>query len=376
MIYIVVLSIISFSLFSYYAYIKLSYPFWSLQPVPKTAPFCCSSTEIINKKTLQVEKYLKLVDVYTYDVTDCRDQIMNYFYNFFQRYALFSLFDYIPEGFEMKESLTCFSFPAYISTFLAMPLQESMSAIASIPVFISIFDRTTLSHAIKYLALDEAYKKEENLKYLLQTHMYNVREKCKNIYTFLYRKRNGVNIVMPLCAVTDTYYNKNALKGIIHFKNEDPNIKVVCITDATFVMFSAFLKDELANYELVVHTEKKHFLHMILNDIYKVFVIIEDDVIHGCFIFSVLDDKLYLHASIKIINNEKIFFNSFITAIRRLNREYTFHKIIVNNTSSNHFLNTAFHLVYVPIMKKEIFHYILHNYSYKYIPPENAFILY
>uniref|UniRef100_A0A6C0JHC1 Glycylpeptide N-tetradecanoyltransferase n=1 Tax=viral metagenome TaxID=1070528 RepID=A0A6C0JHC1_9ZZZZ len=376
MIYIVVLSIITFSYFSYYAYIKLSYPFWSLQPVPSSIPFCCSTKEIIDEKTLQVEKYIKLLDVYTYDISNCDNQKLNYFFNFFQRHSLFSLFDYNPEGKEMKTSLTGYSFPVYMSTFLAMPLLESMSAIASVPVFVSVFDRTTLSHAVKYLALDKGYKKEENLKYLLQTHMFNVREKCKNIYTFLYRKRNGVNIVTPLCVVTDTHYTNNALNGIIHFKNEDPTIKLISITEESFILFSSFLKDSLDNYSLVVHAEKKHLLHMISNDIYKVFVITENNVIHGCFIFSVLDEKLYLHASIKIIDNEKIFFNCFITAIRRLNRKYTFSKIIINNTTSNDFLNIALRIVYVPLIKKETFHYILHNYSYKYISPENAFILY
>jgi hypothetical protein len=222
-----------------------------------------------------------------------------------------------------------------------------------------------------YLCIDKKYKNSEILEELFQTHIYFQRYKNKKIKILLLKRREKIPGVVAL-----TTYNiyKFEMKNVSRANLPHASMQLIEIAKNNIRLLTNFIYNQKNKLDCFILPDLANLLNLINNNTYKIYGIVEKDILLCCYFFRVNSieniENIELFASICDCNN-KLFITGFIMLLTKnkislISIENISHNnIIINNLS---FLNI------IPKSIRSISYY-LYNYIQKPIFPEKIFII-
>lgn len=340
--------VLLFSLFFIFAYIKIKYPFWNIQPVYHTYDYwrmCYSSPFIIYKHRPIKTKFCDFDHIKTFDYLECSREQQEELLNIFQCYYIPSekiIHDITAEN--LGAILTCAGHQSFIS--LYMPSTTPIAAITS--RFANMYIRDlNANHTnfpiyfIDYLCVHREHDATKISRKLLQTHEYNQRIKNPSVAVSLIKKEVDLfeGIVPLVTFQTSTFFIRNH-----PFPALPPHFQVVRITTSNIDLLHDFMHSAVdipALFDLGVMGDIGSLISMIKTDLLYAFCLQRGEHIYAYYFIK--DAKMQvetdgtaatshtLQSVCSIINtkDERLFYLGFLHSLHKIVQIHKKYKMII-----------------------------------------------
>ena len=283
-----------------YAYIKLKFGFWSIQPVfhiydisymIKPPGVIVDSLPKMNKYTnfnkietisyselteTQVQRFVNLIKVNYLKNNDNIyspriDNISPYFYGLNDK-SLISFYNEDNHIIDTKNGNLITD-------------KKTVGVITSRPIEIVINQETKLrAYYVDYLCVDIFNRKKGIAQQLIQTHHYNQRHINKNIVVSLFKREDELTGIVPLC-VYSTY--GFPVKTWSKPENLSGEYSLVEITPQNSHFLFNFIETIKNNYDILIKTDLSNIIELIkTKNIYIYTIIVDDEIICAYFLES------------------------------------------------------------------------------------------
>lgn len=383
--YLLILTVISYLIFK--IYIRIKYPFWSIQPVVHKYSLFSKinmNSYIIDNEPPKMNKYCNLLSIKTttYDDTSLVDkQLMINFLN--TNYLRSKNVNYIPSLESFNSQFSNHSMPSYLSVYKQPKLiinyenkkyinsDEIIGLITSRPVYVTIYNSKINVNYIDYMCIHELYRKKGIAEQLIQTHNFNQCANNKKINISLFKHEDMNTCIKPIVE-----YYTYAYKKIKVFKLT-PHFKVALITPQSFDILYHFIKQNKTKFDFTVMSHTSNIIELIKNKVLFIYILKNDDTICGCYFFrnafTNYHDKpsFELFSSISNCSNT-LFYYGFTNAYYLIASTLKTKTILIENISNNVIIVNS---ILDPIYFKSDTALFFYNYSSKGVSNEKAFVL-
>jgi len=286
-IFIAFLLIITFS----YAYIRIKYGFWVVQPVFHVYDFwyMFALPGIIQHELPRENKYtnFKNIETITYkELTDIKLQRFLHFIN--SNYLQNKDNVYCPKIENLRPYFTGHNDTSFVSFYTEKELitdlkkgtmvdeQRVIGAMTSRPIhiFINKGDKDSFFDAyyVDYLCVDKNYRKKGIAPQIIQTHNYNQRHLNKKISVCLFKREEELTGIVPLC-VYSTY-------GFSMKKWHKPHelhamYKLLEINEQNYHFLVDFMKANTYQFDILINTEHSNIIELIKTKNIFIYVLME-----------------------------------------------------------------------------------------------------
>ena len=400
------------SILFYFAFIKIKYPFWNLQPVFHTYDLCryfYTIPFVIHRFGPLKTKFVNYSLVKTYNYSEITELQKRTFIHLIQSYQTpdDSLLRMVSNN-SMDMTFEGNNEPSWVSLYsewscdildvssnnsslsdtssIKLKYNDPTGCITSRPYHFNIGDNKLNVYYLDYICVDKNVKDTKKIyRTLLQTHEYNQRIRCPHIpVSFIKTVDIPVNGVVPILQYTSYTYPMNNFVimpltnhiSCVHIYKENKNI----LTD--------FIEDEINMGSWDIHAiPSLGSIHSLVNSkIYYVFCLQRHNEILGYYFFKdgfLHDDSTSSDTFICIGSkatqglSKEIFFLGFIHSMKLLFEiKQSYKRLIVEGLSHNMYLIEPLNRVlgYGKVFNSQIYMY---NYSFPYrqINPVNSFLL-
>ena len=290
-----ILFIIILIIFIVYAYIRVKFGFWALQPVFHVYDigYYFYKPGIVEQELPQKNKYVNFKNIETNLFTKLsKNQVkkvvdfirLHYLKNkdnifapkeenivpYFRGHNDKSFFTFYNEDillYDLKKGTT-------------IPETKIISVITSRPLHVVINNCNNPNtvfdvYYVDYLCVDKLYRKKGIAPQMIQTHHYNQSHLNKNICVSLFKREEELTGIVPLC-VYSTYgfsVNKWTKPHVLH-----PSYKLLEITKHNFHFLHDFIKNNSNNFDILITNEITNIIELIQTKNIFVYVILDNNI--------------------------------------------------------------------------------------------------
>ena len=366
-------------------YIKIKYKFWAHQPMfhNYNLYYKYFKRGIINYELPKINKYYNFYNVIVDDYQNINDNTIKEIINLLQNES----HPFNPKN-NHKENNNIYS--KFSSYFIGCNNKSFVSIYYKKK---SLFDKTekgmlysimttralniTLNNLkifkiyyIDYLCISNDYKNDDIINELFQTHEYIQRHKNKDIKSTLFKSTKKIPGIIALTKYNIYNFDFNNI-----LKQQLPcgSMQLIEITKQNIQLIISLIYSQKNRIECFIIPDLTNLLNLINNDIYKIYGIIQHDILISCYFFRNNNTVNYTIECYSSISNcyYKTFFIGFCMAIEKLKAKH----VIIESISDNYIIiNYIFSLNIKPMLTKSVFFYF-YNYIIKPISSDKMFIL-
>lgn len=383
-------------LISIFVYIKLSFPFWNIQPVYHSYDFWrrLYMYPFIIHPTFRITHTNKFHDLQNVEIipfVDATNENKQTFINLLQCFLLpseNSIFVFNYENLETYFGGHMFS--SFISFYKEEYNKTDIACISSRSgeLFVKISNENCIPIPIYYIDFlcikrDLDYKKISRI--LLQTHIYkqqilqhieNIQNKCSQtiiMISIFRREKELLNGIIPLILFKTIFYKISNFNQItIPFPE---HVLLINITPTNLDIFIDFLEEckNSKRFSVFLRTDISNLIGMIKSGLLYVYCLKYFDIIYGVYVFrdtrSNYDDFgsiLQLVVSINNCSSQELFINGFFHSMNEIVKKMPVYQIIMIDEISD---NSIILRTYEQIYKQKIVEYLSAYYLYNMIVP-------
>jgi len=379
-----------------YAYIRIKYGFWVIQPVFHIYDFkyMINPPGIIDDYLPEKNKYTNFKNIDTTIYAEL---------NQIQKQRLVSLIqsNYLRKGentfmpslkniepyFIGHNDKSFVSFYTEPNTLIDLKkgttVRDStlIGLMTSRPLYISINNGDNAAkfkaYYVDYLCVDKQYRKKGIAPQLIQTHHYNQRHINKNIVVSLFKREDELTGIVPLC-VYDTY--GFSVKTWTKPPELSAEYKLVEVNPQNFHILYDFIKTCGSKFDIIINTEVTNIVELIKTKNIFINIIVVDDKIVAVYMFRkscVQIEKgmevLSCFASISMVE-DNIFCQGFKISFWKIAAENYFGFCAIEDISDNNLIINNIKLKTKPLVISPTA-YFFYNFAYPTFKPNKALII-
>ena len=228
-----------------------------------------------------------------------------------------------------------------------------------------------------FICVHEKYRKKGLAQKIIYSHYLNCRKQGASS-VFLFKREGIINFIVPL---TVYYAYVFPLKNLKHPNLNIPN-NFVChlINDSNFALFAHFFGEIKNKFKCFIAPELSHIKHLVSKKLLFICLIMEGLTPIGVYIyrapFTSYDGKQSIEciASYYKIGYYDIYIKSFRNTIVLINKEFPVDILIIENISNNNDIIAYLHKNY-PTLWKCPMAYFLYNFAYKPFFSSDVFLI-
>ena len=373
--------------------IRLKFQFWSIQPVFHIYDMhhWLFTNKIIDEDLPKINKYVKLLDIETYDVKKAPRDLVVKSCSFLADHFLRSKYmEYIPKESDIMDYLSTHNGVSFISIY-SKPNQlytesgiindrEIEGVITCRPLHVKLKNQKEFTvNYVDNLCVHGSSRRKGIAPRLIQTHHYHIRHLNQNVKVCLFKREGDMTAIVPLTTYKTLAYKVN---NIPNLKINTLGTSIIKIGKTNFVAFKEFMKTQSTKYECSITSELQTIQQLINNNHLIVYAMINEGDIAAVYIYrntpSYAEGKkcMELVASINRAPFEDIFFQGFCSSVRRLNRKYKADKIFIETTADSGLITdilTRNGVIYDTSCPTAFFFY---NYASYSVNPNDLLIVY
>ena len=397
-----------------FAYIKLRYPFWNIQPVFHTYDYWryfYSIPFIIYKYRPVKTKFCDFNQVETYSYADCSLKHKSDIVNLLQCYYISSekILHTIREE-DIDIILSGTNEPSYVSLFYEKIFQkigddetkmlvnrDPIGCITSRPY--KMFYRPTLIednytslliYFVDYICVDRKREQTKINRALLQTHEYNQRMKNPSILISLLKKEIDLfDGVIPMVKYqTNTYYIPKLIEPTLpaHFivaRIEDTNKDM--LTDFLYSQMHTTYEALPCFFDICVMQDTSYYLSLVNRGLMHIYCLYYKEHVYGLYFYKdtasqyedVEGTAIQLTSSIMNTTNDSLFNAGFLHSICQLTKyKNDYNLIMIENIGHNVTIDTYWKSKNTPIFSNSTAYYLYNMvYPCSLILPERCMIV-
>ena len=378
----------------FWIYIKLQYPFWSLQPMfhqydyfrkLQKSPFLVS-TKVVSTK------YLKTEQIQTFEYMKCDDKKINKFIDFIQ--CNYNDSDNILLLNDKKNYLAFFfdqKYPTLISFYQEKIKTHQMENTIVLGCIVSRF--ITLSfetiilptYLFDYLCIHKSCKEKhkQNIIYnLIQTHEHNQRKRIPTIYISLIKQKiKPLDGIIPLVTYHQLlfYLTKTTQPLSLPYQ-----FTCNAINKKNSNLLIDFLEKSTTIFRFTAISNFMKILYLINNEEMYVYCLCKGSHVFAYYFFKNsqkqydhIGDVLEFVGSYNNTRSSELFYQGFIYALNSLCLKTNFKILLFENISHNILLIDKISELYTLLLRENIYYY-LYNYIIPLTPlnKKECFILF
>lgn len=384
-----------------YTYIKITYTFWTLQPVFHVYDIGyflhLNKFGIIQSNAPQINKFTNLINIKSKAFEDMNDVEINTLVKFISTHYLQNGDNkYIPLRENIVPYFKSHNSKSIVSIYKKKPidtidaLNNLYSVITSRPINIYFLSNPTLNITAQYvdfLCVDKNQRNKGVAPKMIQTHYYNQYKMVgPNKGSVCVFKREGVLTgIVPLCAYTSFAYS-TAVLNITHqsIQEQYAGHSLVKINISNIYKLYRFLNQCLSEniFLIAIQTSESNLCELIKTNNILITIVVEQDQIVCAYFFretSTFTDKnkrvLSCIGSIKSKTTlSDVFVTGFNNSINMIMDEIPDCTVLdVEDISHNHYLISNLNKYSTP--NKSPTAYFFYNYAYPTVASKCAFIL-
>jgi len=380
-----------------YAYIRIKYGFWVMQPVFHIYDFkyMINPPGIIDDYLPEKNKYTNFKNIDTTIYAEL---------NQIQKQRIVSLIqsNYLKKGentympalkniepyFIGHNDKSFVSFYTEPNTLIDLKKGTTVSddkiigIMTSRPLYITINNKNTnkskfTAYYVDYLCVDKQYRKKGIAPQLIQTHHYNHRHINKNIVVSLFKREDELTGIVPLC-VYDTYgFSVTTWTKPPELSAE---YKLVEVNPQNFHILYDFILEHSNKFDIIINSEVSNIIELINTQNIFINMIIVDDTIVAVYMFRkscVQIEKgmevLSCFASISM-TEDNIFIQGFKISFWKIAAEKYFGFCAIEDISDNNIIINNIRLKTKPLVISPTA-YFFYNFAYPTFKPNKVLII-
>jgi hypothetical protein len=379
----------------FFAYIKIKYPFWNIQPVYHTYNWWSRSPSIVyNNNKPYPTKFLDFININTEQYLNqndySREKILNLIQNCYNSNDNIVYYIKLPD---IDAFFTGQSEPSIISIYNELyfdKIQDTIQPAILNPYGIitsrhlkfyikpSLYDNVFIDYNIFFIDFLGIHREKEqiiNRRKLLQTHEYNQRLQNPNVLISLIKKDKElfegivpfINYETNVYKLTDFKLPNISLEySIIELTNKNINDYLDFFYNDNDISHKTIL------FDTMIFPDIGNILEQLKTRNLYIFCIKNKENVLGFYFFK--NDKTYYEdldcntirciSSIMNCKNTDVFFSGFLYSLRKiLKREADYKILVFENICHNHIIHNIWQNKYCPIYTYKSAYY-LYNYIY------------
>ena len=379
-----------------YAYIRIKYGFWVMQPVFHVYDFkyMINPPGIIDDYLPEKNKYtnFKNIDTSVYtELTQIQKQrLTNLIRTNYLRKGdntfLPTLENIAPyfTGHNDKSFVSFYNEPDFLidlkkGTTINEPKMIGLMTSRPIYVFINNGDKEAAFRAyyVDYLCVDKLYRKKGIAPQLIQTHHYNQRHINKSIVVSIFKREDELTGIVPLCVYNTYGFHVTTWSKPLDLSAE---YKLVEVNPQNFHKLYDFIKLNYNKFDIVIHTEVTNLVELIKTKNVFMNMAIVDDAIVAVYMFrkscvQVEKDMEVLSCFASICNvEENVFCQGFKISFWKIAAKNYFGFCAIEDVSDNNILINNIQLKTKPLVVSPTA-YFFYNFAYPTFKPNKVLII-
>jgi hypothetical protein len=381
----------------FFAYIRLKYRFWALQPVFHfyNIYYWFVDKGVIEEELPEKNKYFNpQIKTITYGDVD-ENQIIAFLDVIHNHYIASR--EYKENKFTpAKENVVSYfighNAPCYWSFYYENMLTQQNSSTTDIiekEKLISIMTGRPLHveiikpninmdvYYIDYLCVDQGYRKKGIAPQMIQTHEYNQRHLNKNIVVSLFKREDELTGIIPLCAYDS--YGYTTCKWLPPQELSAEYIFLLCDQQNIYYLMD-FIKSCKSEFDIFIISDVGNIIELVKTQNIFVYMLMRDDIILAAYFFRKTctyvkegEEVLSCFATLNKCPQEKVFIHAFKIACYKIKEKYTTYQyLIVENISSSCKIIKNLNIKTQPLISKTA--YFFYNFAYHTFDSEKTFI--
>ena len=340
-----------------YAYIRLKYGFWVLQPVFHIydVGYMLKTPGIINDNLPEKNKYTNFKNIETILFSDLTSLQIQRFVKLIRTNYLQNkdnIFD--PHSDNILPYLTGHNDKTFVSFFnednimidlkksTTVTTKKAVGVMTTRPVHVVINNSDNsakfTAYYVDYLCVDKLNRKKGIAPQLIQTHHYNQRQLNKNIVVSLFKREDELTVIIPLCVYStygfhvSTWTKPTELSG---------DYKLVEINAQNFHFLFSFIRNNSRKFDIIINTEITNIIELIKTKNIFIYTIIVDDNIVCAYFFR--KSCVQIEKGLEVLScfasicetNENIFIQGFKISFWKIASENYFGFAAIEDISDN-----------------------------------------
>lgn len=365
-------------------YLKLKFPFWSIQPVFHIYDLnhWIFTNKVINPELPVMNKYVKPLDIETFSFKNAPQEITIKTASFIKDHFLRNKYaTYNPEYDDIFNYLDT-STPSFISVYSKPKMlydntssivdRDLLGVITSRPLFIT-FNKNNIEINVNYvdnLCVHKDNRKQGIAPNLIQTHHYHIRHLNKDTQVCLFKREGEMTAIIPLTTYSTYGYE---IDKFPKNKIEYASMKLLRIRNTNISLLKDFIKLTGKRFDCVINTEIVTISKLLKEENIIAYSLIENHTVYAIYIFRntpSIVDKVKGVECIATINNcahSDTFYNGFCSSLRRINRKYKSQLVWIENTADANIIiecNSRQNVIYKSSCPTAFFLYNYASYTY------------
>lgn len=398
MILFYVLTFILILILIVFAYIRIQFPFWAIQPIFHIydISYYLFPPGIIRIELPEKEdKYNNFQEIKTFSLDKLSKNDKVSFEIFIREHFLHNKeIHYAPkddniwaymEGLEGGPTFVSFYKKDCLSTISPLE-QQIIGTMVSYPLQVIIYngkpDAFFNAYYVDYLCVHSDYRNKNIAPQIIQTHHYHQRHRNQNIQVSIFKREGKLNAAVPLCFYTVSGY---PIQQIISLNNLQlhPSIHAIEMSHKNLSLFVDFMKKNETNYDISISPSLSNVARLIQTENVYVYLLIEDGNVFSAHFFKkqcsyIEKEKEILNCIASIISTNvsmDIILLGYIQILNQIIKKYPSYSILlIENKSDNVLLNKKLSLSIRSLYNIPCAYYF-YNFAYPSFKPEKSLIL-
>ena len=400
----------------FFAYIRIRFPFWALQPVFHIYDigYLIFPPGIIHQELPEKNKFTNFKDIETFTYTDLLPYkktkfihfIRNHYFNNQNQYKskdkdkvqeenIFlpkseNILPYFQHHFD-KCFLSFYHIKELVTDVKTDTIEEHSKMIGvmtSRPIHISIYKDDILNrmdaYYVDYLCVHKKYRKQNIAPQMIQTHEYNQRHRNKKIVVSLFKREGVLTGIVPLC-VYKTY--GFSVKKWTKPPDLPAFYTLLEINPQNFSHLHDFIKEQMNpnsnTFDIMIFSEISNIIELLkTKNIFIYVVLTHTKEIIAAYFYK--KSCVFIEKDLEILTcigsisckkvNEEIFIHGFKTSFWKIAEKHRFGFAAIENISHNYIIIHNLMKKTKPMVISPTA-YFFYNFAYPTFPSNKSFIL-
>lgn len=369
LVYLVCIIIVVIVIF--FAYTRIKYRFWSIQPVNKwyNITYKFMSPQVIDYSLPSINKYVNIINITTRQSDELDDSQRKIILELIVKNLLRSeKINYLPTIENIFPYIEHSTQPGYVSIYNEQNLYNKsvrneityndcdnklVAIVTSRPMYINIKGvGQFMTYYMDNLTVADGYKKSEYIPKMIQTHLYQTRKKNVVIHSALFKHNKKPKLIVPLVRF---YISCYSLKDITVVPYPHPKYRMLELSQDHIALVKEFLTQQCANYKCMVYPDISNILNLIKTKNIFLYGTFHETKLISLFVFrdtattyntsnstvNVVTNKyvssniILCVASIVLPTYANLLYNGFSLAIKSISKKQIGNFICIESTSEN-----------------------------------------
>ena len=379
-----------------YAYIRIKYGFWVMQPVFHVYDFkyMINPPGIIDDYLPEKNKYTNFKNIDTTIYTEL---------NQIQKQRLVSLIQanylrkgentFMPALKNIEPYFIGHNDKSFVSFYnepnLMLDLKKGttindskiIGIMTSRPLYVSINNGDNkaqfTAYYVDYLCVDKTHRKKGIAPQLIQTHHYNQRHINKNIVVSIFKREDELTGIVPMCVYNTYGFPVTTWTKPLELSAE---YKLVEVNPQNFHILYDFIKDSYSKFDIVINTEVSNIVELIKTKNIFINIIVSDDKIVAVYMFRKtcvqIEKNIEVLSCFASISNieDNIFIQGFKISFWKIAAENYFGFCAIEDISDNFIFINNIKLKTKPLVISPTA-YFFYNFAYPTFKPNKVLII-